>query len=277
MGIISHFMDKPIIIEMLVIRILKPLVHLLMRLEVSHSEFSEIAKKAYIDTARKQFALPKRKMTTSRIAVLTGLSRKEVVRLEASGTENKALPKPKHNRAARVVTGWLQDQEFCEQGGEPKELPQKGAGSFTALVERYSGDITVGAIKDELLRIGIVETIKDDRLRLVQKAYIPSRDEIEQFNVLTQCAQNLLSTGAFNITKDATQTARYQRQLTHRQVNKNLADAFAQHSKKESQNLLVELDTWLNDHLKKADPHTELQTVSLGLGIYYFEDKENNE
>jgi len=277
MGILSRFMNKPRLIENLVISVLKPLIHLLMRLDVSHSEFAEMAKKAYVDVAREKFALPKRKMTTSRIAVLTGLSRKEVVRLDVNTTNDQNTSKPKHNRAARVVTGWLQDKEFCEQGGKPKDLPQKGVSSFATLVERYSGDITAGAVKDELLRTGNVEVIKDDKLHLVQAAYIPSQDEMEQFNVLAQCAERLLSTGVFNITKDASLMARYQRQLTHRQVSQKLAQQFSQHCKTESQNLLMQLDTWLNQQVNKADSHTDQETVSVGLGIYYFEDKDHDE
>lgn len=277
MGILSHFMNKPSIIESLVLRVLKPLVHLLMRLEVSHAEFSEMAKKAYVDVAREKFSLPNRKMTTSRVAVLTGLSRKEVVRLDAHKGHGSQLPKVKHNRAARVVTGWLQDQEFCHQGGGPKDLPLRGECSFATLVERYSGDITAGAIRDELLRTGIVKIIKDDKLHLMQSAYIPSQDEMEQFGVLSECAERLLSTGVFNVTKDPSESSRYQRQLTHRQVNRTLAEKFSHHCKNQSQNLLIELDTWLNQQLQNTDFHADQDTVSVGLGVYYFEDKDHEE
>ncbi|MFV2058757.1 MAG: DUF6502 family protein, partial [Thiohalomonadales bacterium] len=63
------------ILSCAVIRMLNPMVKLLLRFEVSHSEFSELTKRAYVNIAFKHFSLPNRIKTSSRVAVITGLSR----------------------------------------------------------------------------------------------------------------------------------------------------------------------------------------------------------
>jgi hypothetical protein len=62
-------------------RLLKPLVRILIRNSVSFAEFSEIAKDVYVEVASSDFQLPDKNMTQGRIAILTGLTRKEVNRL----------------------------------------------------------------------------------------------------------------------------------------------------------------------------------------------------
>ena len=60
-------------------------------------------------------------------------------------------------------------------------LPLHGdTASFSALVARYSGDITLGAILDELIRIGVVSRDSRDRVHLESLGYIPQEDELEK-------------------------------------------------------------------------------------------------
>lgn len=174
------------IITKAALHILKPLVRLLIKHNVAHNEFSEIAKQAYVDVAYESFAIPKRKMTFSRVAVLTGLSRKEVVRLQSESTLTEPQPKKTYNRASRVVTGWLNDSLFLDKHNQPKALPLKSpdhdliSPSFSLLVERYSGDISVGAILDELLHTNIVSQSGDAKVTLNSYGYVPQTQELEK-------------------------------------------------------------------------------------------------
>ena len=64
-------------------QLLRPLCRLLLRHSVSFSAFADMAKRVYVDVALKDFSLPGKKPTTSRVAVLSGLTRKEVHRILA--------------------------------------------------------------------------------------------------------------------------------------------------------------------------------------------------
>ena len=70
------------ILRKIIHRLLRPLVKILLRNQVSASEFIDYVKDVYVDVAERDFALSNKKNTVSRISVLTGLSRKEVLRIK---------------------------------------------------------------------------------------------------------------------------------------------------------------------------------------------------
>ena len=73
--------------------ILRPLIKVLMRNEFTHAELTELVRQTYVEVAYNAFSIPDQKMTYSRAAVLTGLSRKEVVRLRENIIKNETLSK----------------------------------------------------------------------------------------------------------------------------------------------------------------------------------------
>ena len=117
--------------------------------------FYESVKQAYVLVARKEFGISGKEATTSRIAILTGLTRKEVQALLDMPVNREGRYEDEYNRAARVITGWLRDPDFGDGKGHPSPLRMAGKRlSFGALVKRYSGDIPVRAMLDELIRVG---------------------------------------------------------------------------------------------------------------------------
>ena len=93
--------------------LLTPLVRILLRNGISYLEFAEVARQVFVDVAGRDFTLPKRKISLSRIAIMTGLSRKEVARLAREGTHSKRTTQDGElNRVGRVLQGWYTDSEF---------------------------------------------------------------------------------------------------------------------------------------------------------------------
>lgn len=265
-----------------VIHILKPLVRVLMRNEVSHAELSALAKQAYVDVAYKHFSIPNKKMTYSRVAVLTGLNRKEVVRLSKTKNESELQGTP--NRATRVVNGWLNDPDFLDKNKDPLVLTIKGDGnSFSELVSRYSGDITIGAIIDELERLGIAKKINSEQIFLNQPGYIPESGEVEKIDILSICTSDLLSSAVHNL-ENGKKQGRFQRQLVYKKVPHEIAAEFQEISTEKSSKLLIDLNKWLGNKLanqKDYDIQTTNDTDSIkkrvGLGIYYFENNPDED
>ena len=60
------------------LQLLRPLVKILLRNNVPHQTLAEWAKQAYVEVAKNEFGIDGKKQTVSRIAILTGLTRKEV-------------------------------------------------------------------------------------------------------------------------------------------------------------------------------------------------------
>ncbi len=283
---------KPIIIRA-IRRILDPLVRLLLRFDISHSEFSEISKRSYVDMAYKYFSLPKRKMTFSRISVLTGLTRKEIVRLTKIKEDDVITKKTKGsiNRATLVIGGWLQDEMMLDHNKQPKVLPLKGEGaSFETLVSRYSGDVTARAILDELVRINAVEVKKNKTVKLLIHAYIPKSDEIAQLELVSKHTGDVMGTSIHNITSNQ-EDARFQREVVYTDMSAEVVKEFQEYSAKRSMELLVEFNQWLaekntnkennnkknndNDNDKENEKCKKIERV--GVGVYFFKQDNNAE
>ncbi len=256
-------------------RMLDPLIKMLIRYEITHREFADLAKRAYVKAAYRHFPIPNRKKTYSRVAVLTGLSRKEVVRIVNLEAAEVPVSSGPLNRAARVISGWLRDPDFLDERGEPRELPLRDAPlSFEALAARYSGDITGRAILDELLRVGAVSRPAKDRVKLVHHAYVPESGAPEKVEIVSTCVADLLETAVHNVEDDGGDP-RFQRQVAYRHIPARYAEEFRAFSHARADALIREVDAWLAAKKALAGDEEGVQTRRVGLGVYYIENEED--
>jgi hypothetical protein len=260
-----------------ILRVLRPLVRILLRHGVSYSTFAEVAKWVFVDVATEDFAIKGRKQTVSRVAVITGLTRKEVTRVQQLPRPDDADTIEQHNRAARVIGGWLRDGDFM-QDGKPALLPfESGDPNFSELVRRYSGDVPARAILDELLRVGAVERTDDNEIRLLAQAFIPQGSEADKLHILGTDAGALISTIDHNLTPEQGEPY-YQRKVSYDNLPDEALVAFRKLAAGESQELLLKLNEWLAQHDRDVNPDAEGHGRNeAGLGIYYFERPVPNE
>jgi anti-anti-sigma regulatory factor len=239
---------------------------------VSFQAFSDLAKRAYVESAREDFAIPGRKPTVSRIAVLTGLTRKEIQRLADAEAVSDTLAVERYNRAARVVAGWVRDKDFRNENGKPRALPQEGSDlSFAELVRRYSGDIPPRAILDELLQVGTVERDDSGCIRLLAHAYIPRRSESDKLAILGTDVSELIDTIDHNLGEAGAR--RFQRKVMYDNLPIEAVEKFHELSAARAQALMEYLDSWLSQHDRDANPASEGEgRMRAGIGIYYFEE-----
>jgi len=253
-----------------VTRLLHPLVRLLLRHGVSHAEFSNWAKQAYVDQAASHFGIDGKSPTVSRISIVTGINRKEVKRI-------RDLPSAvdtgvnKHNRAVRVVTGWLQDIQFCDSRKQPRVLTYGDPDdSFNLLVKRYGGDVPARAMLDELVRVGTVSDTKG-RVKLLHKGYVPQTSESAMLDLFSISANDLLTTLEHNLTH--TDQQRLQMSVAYDKVTTEGMQRFRQLSSKQAMDLLRSLDATLCEYDKDANPSLQDEGEHrVGLGIYFIQD-----
>jgi hypothetical protein len=257
-------------------QLLRPLCRLLLRHSVSFSAFADIAKRVYVDVALKDFSLPGKKPTTSRVAVLSGLTRKEVHRLLAEPVVDGVEGFERYNRATRVLTGWGRDAEFSARRGRPRPLELDGEASFAVLVKRYSGDMPARAVLDELVRVGAVERREDGRLQLVTHGYVPQHSATDKLGILGRDVADLIETIDHNLQHGASDP-RFQRKVMYAAIPAAALPAFRKLSSVQAQALLEKLDRWLAEHdaaqEEGAAPDIEPGLARVGLGIYYFEER----
>ncbi len=256
--------------------LLKPLVKILLRNGIAYGSFAELAKKTYVDVAFDEFAPEGKKQTVSRVSALTGLTRKETKRLHEMAHGDSDASQQRYNRAIRVISGWLNDAEFRDKGGDPIALPVDGdTASFAALVKKYSGDMTTQSMLAVLSAACTV--VRDgDKVRLVRHAYVPGKDPADKLHILGADSAELIATIDHNLVSTP-EALRFQRKVSNHRLRRDAVPEFQALSADRAQALLEEFDTWLAKHEVPAGEQDDDQGRYVSLGIYYYENSKHEE
>ncbi len=143
-------------------KLLQPIARLCLRLGLGYREYCELSKAAFVEVAARDYGVHGRPTNVSRIAAMTGLTRKEVSRLRRKVENGGAMRTERASPLREVIAAWQSEAEFCDRTGKPRLLPLEGKrGSFHSLVRRFAGDIPDGAMRKELVRIGAARPVGD--------------------------------------------------------------------------------------------------------------------
>jgi hypothetical protein len=267
--------EKPILATA-VRRLLRPLVRVLLRHGVSFHSFAEWAKRVYVEVGMQEFAIPDKKPTISRVSVLSGLTRKEVQRLLTADPDaaNDAATDERYNRAARVISGWVRDTEFCTAAGRPRTLTiDEDGASFTVLVRRYSGDMPVRAVLDELVRVGAVALLSGARVRLLIRSYVPSASDHEKLGILGSDVADLINSIDHNLQHGRKQPF-FQRKVMYDNLPHEALSELRAQCAANSQALLEQLDRRIARRDRDVNPDVRGSgRARAGIGIFYFEEQ----
>ncbi|MEZ5541371.1 MAG: DUF6502 family protein [Pseudomonadota bacterium] len=248
-------------------KLLQPLVRILLRNGVAYGTFAELVRKTYVDVAYRDFAPRGKKQTVSRVSVLTGLTRKEVRRLQESGAADIKLEQARYNRAIRVISGWRNDAAYLDASGKPAILPLEGDGtSFASLVKNYSGDIPTMAMLTMLQEAGSV-SVSGQQVKLVRNAYVPAKDATDKIEILGVDVHELIATIDHNLVSEF-DDLRFQRKVAYDDIAPEAVDGLRRMSASMAQTLLEQLDREFASH-EVEDGGSDGRYISLG--IYFYE------
>lgn len=243
----------------------------LLRSGVTWKEFAQISRNVFVAVATDEFGIKGRPTNVSRVALMTGMTRREVRRQRELLGSSGSPPVDHMSHATRVLSGWHQDPEFLAADGRPLELAADGdAPSFEALLKRYAGDIPPRALAKELLRAGAVEQRDNENYRVLSRTYIPRQMDAL---AVTRSGDVLADVGAtveFNLSRRPGSASRFERRAHNPRIDPAHLSAFRAFLEREAQALLERADAWLTAH-ESPDEKTE-RSVRLGLGIYQITD-----
>ncbi len=149
---------------------LRPLARALLRVGIGYREFAEMSKTAFVDVATTDYGLRGRPTNISRVAVMTGLTRKEVRRIRNKTEAGEASVVLRSPPMTELLHRWFTEDEFVDSQGLPRKLPFDGSGvTFSDLVRKYGGDIPPGAMRTELKRISAIEESDDGTLTALKR------------------------------------------------------------------------------------------------------------
>lgn len=257
-----------------VMHMLGPLVRLLLRHGVSHAAFADWARQVYVREAFEHFGIDGKPPTVSRIAIVTGINRKEVKRLREL-PDDVDTGVAKHNRAVRVVSGWLRDTDFTAPDGRPRVLVYgDGDDSFNQLVRRHGGDVPARALLAELERVGTVE-VDGSHVTLVRQGYEPHRSEAAMLDLFATSARDLLTTLEHNLASEGER--RLQVSVAYDHVDAAAVARFRHLSAERVMTMLRQLDAELAPHDRDVEPRDthedETDRHRTGIGVYFIEER----
>jgi hypothetical protein len=249
---------------------MRPLAAVLLRYGIGYREFAEVLKAAFVDAATAEFGVRGRPTNVSRVAAMTGLTRKAVRRLRDQPAV--AMDSGPGTVPADVLHRWYTDPDFAAGPGQPRDLPYEGeGGSFTALVRRCAADLPPGAVRAELRRMGALTESAAGTLRATRRHVVPVSGLDALLEGLATGLRTVGMTVGWNATVDAEGLRRFQRAVSNRAVP-------ATRRAEVEAVLRDRLTGWtesVDDYLAGCEApggDAEIPVVRLGVGMYYYEE-----
>jgi len=254
----------------------RPIARILLRFGIGFREFAELAKTAFVDVASKDFGLRGRPTNISRVAVMTGLTRKEVRRIREKIEAGDEFVVVKSTPLSTILHHWHADDEFLDAEGRPKKLRFAGEeGSFSNLVKRYGGDIPPGAMRTELKRVGAIKEV-NGLLEVVGRTLHPSGFDNKLITAFVHGLYPLAATMSHNLDPNRdniwAQLSTYSKSIRARDVPRlrrigydRLTDVA-----KSLDDLFIAYEALHENEADSSDNRTVV------VGLYYFEEGDDD-
>lgn len=258
-------------------RLLKPLVRLLISFGVTFPFLSELLKAIYVEVAEKEFPVPGKPQTDSRISLLTGVHRKDTKRLRNTSSNQSKVPS-NVSVGAELVAKWLGDKSYQDSQGTPRPLPRlassnKGT-SFEELVQHVSKkDLRSRAVLDELIRLNIVHINSNDEVELNIDAFVPIDGFEEKAFYFGQNLRDHIAAGSHNLLGQ--QPAFFDRSVYYCDLTQESIEILSALSKQLAMNTLKEVNQKASE-LQSNDKNSNLAKHRINLGIYLFNAPQSN-
>lgn len=142
--------------------LLRPLIRALIAQGVTAPAFYRLVKRVYVDVAEEEFSLDGKRVTDSRISVLTGVHRRDVAAIRTAPSDGDAALREKVTLITSVLGRWMASAQTTGSDGKALPLQRSGTGtgtggpSFESLVASINRDVRPRTVLDEMLRQDLV-------------------------------------------------------------------------------------------------------------------------
>ena len=197
-------LPEPALAAQAISLVLQPLARLMIDHGLQLPSLVELLKQALVQEAVAAYGLADKGSSDTRIALLTGVHRKDVRRLRAE-PDTAEGDSPMIPVAASVVARWISEPRYLNADQTARALARTpGRGSegefdFTTLVAEVSRDVGARAVLDELERLGVVELRDDGYVALKSTAFVPHEGLRESFHFLAANVSDHLGAAVHNL------------------------------------------------------------------------------
>ncbi len=258
--------------------VVKPIARVLLRVGIGYREFAEISKTAFVDVASKDYGLRGRPTNISRVAVMTGLTRKEVRRIRDKSDVGNEIGLVKLTPMGQVMHRWYTETEFLAENGEPKILSFSEADvSFSTLVKKFGGDIPPGAMRTELKRIGAIAELDGGRLMARTRSVVGLDDHEKLISGLAHVLYPAALTMAHNTSVESDGDSWVHLSASAQSVRPSDLGRIRRVSSDRAKAFIESVDDYFGAHETLYDSESEVASErAVGIGVFYFEEDKSD-
>jgi len=269
------FLPSAAVLKSAVARAVRPLVALLIEHGLTYPWFSNLLKSVFIEVADKDFQLPDKRQTDSRLTLLTGVHRKDIRRLRGAAHGDEAPP-PSVYLGAQVAAIWTGNERYLDEDGHPRRLPrisQDGEPSFEELVTGVNTDIRPRAVLDEWLRLGAVEIDSDNYIRLKTEAFVPSEGFEEKAYYLGRNVHDHLAAARHNVQGE--EPPLLERSVYYDDLSAGSVRELDEMARREGMKVLQTLNRRARELQAIDAERASDNTYRLNFGVYLYHERED--
>lgn len=185
-------------------QLLDPIAQLCISKGLTVQVIEEQLRNALVRAARNAYGDAPGQRLTSRISTTTGLTRREVARLESHSAPG---PGVRRSPVTELFTRWLSDPALRGPDAQPAALPRHGPmPSFEALAQSVTRDVHHRTLLEELCRLKLAEhDTSNDTVRILRDAFVPRGDWARMVAFLGDNVGDHLRAAAANVLGDGRQ------------------------------------------------------------------------
>jgi hypothetical protein len=246
----------------------------LLKAGIGYREFAEISKTAFVDVAGKDYGLRGRPTNISRVAVMTGLTRKEVRRVRDKMECGEEIEMAKLAPMSQVMHRWFTENDYLAENGAPKVLNfDEGEPTFADLVKKYGGDIPPGAMRTELKRIGVIEELDSGQIKAVSRSVVGIEDHERLLRGLAHVVYPAAVTLNHNISANGSNDAWIHMSAFTQSISKSDLGRVRRICSDKATALIESVDDLLAAYeTPKDSAPSPGEPQAVGVGVFYFED-----
>lgn len=226
-------------------RIFRPIVRTMIARGMRYPDVLDLLKDLYVDVAVSDFDLGDKRVTDSRISLLTGLQRKDIRAIKERTEDADEIADRDAGPLPRVLALWRGDPRFRDADGTLAVLPQSADvdPSFDGLVAEVSRDMHPRTVLDELERLGMVihdRTAKT--VTLTAAAFVPSADDAALVDYFGANLGDHAAAAAENLAAAPEPGPFFERAVHYNRLSPNSLDALEALARKRQSDVLAELN-----------------------------------
>jgi hypothetical protein len=255
----------------------------MLRHDLPFRSATGLVKQVYVDVAIEELERLGKRPSDSRLAMMTGIHRKELKRLRDDAGADADVPRSV-SLGDQLVSQWTTNPSYLDAAGHPLALRRNtqasgsatsAAPSFDDLVMSVSTDIHPRAVLDEWHRLGVVRIDDEKNIHLVASAFIPRQAFDEKLFYFGRNLHDHLDTTIRNL--DSDEPSLLERSVHYERLSPSDVNLLARFAEQEGMKLLEAVNRMALELREEAEARDESVTdpadtkaERMNFGLYFY-------